>query len=255
MRRAQTILLLLTLCCLTTLAQQYDGMTGLIHTPTAEMDTVGTARIGAHYLNHEMMPKCDNFTWEIWEEGEPSGEKHYYDTFSYYLSITPFRWVELSYICVAMAEGPALKDYHSKDRHFSVKFNPLREGKWWPSICIGASDFVGSSLNPNRSQDFFCNYYLAASKHFNLGRGHQIAVHATYRYYQLQENKRFQGLVGGITYSPGFAPNMRVIAEWDGCHINCGLDALFWRHLRVQASLQDGRYFSAGLCFQCYLLK
>lgn len=254
MRRALTILLLLTLCCLTTLAQQYDGMTGLIHTPTAEMDTVGTARIGAHYLSSEMLPHCDYFTIENWTK-EETEEKHYFNSFSYYLSITPFRWVELSYICVGLAKGPDLKDYTSKDRHFSVKFNPLREGKWWPSICLGTSDFMGSTLNPERSQNFFANYYISGTKHFNLGRGHQIAVHASYRYYVTEYNKRFQGLVGGITYSPGFAPNVRLIGEWDGCHINCGLDALFWRHLRVQASLQDGRYFSAGLCFQCYLLK
>lgn len=249
MKELSTIALLL-LCCLSLSAQQYDGMRGLIHTPTAEMDTVGTARIGAHFISKEMMPKSDYFTWK----DAATGERHPYNTFSYYLSLTPFRWVELSYTCVALARGPKLADYTSKDRHFSVKFNPLREGGWWPAISIGASDFMGSTLDPTNSQDFFCNFYISGSKHLNIGNGHEIAVHAAYRYYIKEYNKQFQGIVGGITYRPAFAKNIRVMFEWDGCHANFGADALLWRHLLLQASLQNGRYFSAGLCYKIYLL-
>ena len=47
-------LIILTLVLLVGLAtgqaQQHVGTQGLIHVPSAEMDTVGVARIGAHYV-------------------------------------------------------------------------------------------------------------------------------------------------------------------------------------------------------------
>ena len=32
-------------------AQQYTGMSGLIHVPSADMDDAGAARVGIHFLN------------------------------------------------------------------------------------------------------------------------------------------------------------------------------------------------------------
>ena len=65
--------------------QQATGINGLIHVPSADMDTVGLARVGAQFLPMEMVP--DNFTLD--------GDK--YNTASNYLSITPFKWIEIGY--------------------------------------------------------------------------------------------------------------------------------------------------------------
>lgn len=37
-------------------AQQYTGMSGLIHVPSADMDKAGEIRIGAHFLNKNFTP-------------------------------------------------------------------------------------------------------------------------------------------------------------------------------------------------------
>ena len=37
-------------------AQQYTGISGLVHVPSAEMHHEGDALIGAHFLNKSMMP-------------------------------------------------------------------------------------------------------------------------------------------------------------------------------------------------------
>lgn len=71
-------------------AQQYTGMSGLIHIPSADMDESGDARIGVHFLNKEFTP--DVLVYD---------EKKYH-TMSYYLSITPFRWLELGYTCTLL---------------------------------------------------------------------------------------------------------------------------------------------------------
>ena len=66
-------------------AQQYTGTSGLIHIPSAEMHHEGDALIGGHYLNQHMVPDT-GFIY--------NGKK--YNTFDYYLALTPFRWLDLS---------------------------------------------------------------------------------------------------------------------------------------------------------------
>ena len=72
-------------------AQQYTGMSGLIHVPTADMNDMGEARIGGHFLNKEFVPN-EAFAFR--------GSK--YNTNTHYLSITPFSWIELAYTCTLM---------------------------------------------------------------------------------------------------------------------------------------------------------
>ena len=48
MKRLKIIIcLLLCLCCAKLTAQEYAGIAGMVHVPTAEMASAGEARIGA----------------------------------------------------------------------------------------------------------------------------------------------------------------------------------------------------------------
>ena len=101
-------------------AQQYTGISGFLHIPSAEMNHEGDARIGAHFLNKSMTPDT-GFLF--------GGEK--YNTFDYYFSITPYRWMELSYTCTKRKIiRPMVGDtiYGAKDCYLSVKIRPLEEG-------------------------------------------------------------------------------------------------------------------------------
>ena len=235
---------------LTLSAQQYTGMSGLIHVPTAEMDKEGDARIGVHFLNREMTPN-ESFFYN-------NGKK--YHTFSHYLSFTPFSWMELGYTCTLLRKKSKPSDssighYGLKDRYFSLKLRPLKEGKWWPAIAVGCNDFWDSraSVSGEGGELYFGNLYAAASKHFDIGL-HEVGVHVAYRHYRRKYNKKWDEPIGGITYCPSFARNLRVIAEYTGNEINVGADCLLWRHLLLQVSLQDGKYFSGGVCFCINLL-
>ena len=73
------------LLAVTMSAQQYIGSEGLIHVPTADMDTVGIARVGAHYIPKSMMP----------DKMLIDGEK--FNSWTQYFSVTPFRWIQLGY--------------------------------------------------------------------------------------------------------------------------------------------------------------
>lgn len=241
-------------------AQQYTGMSGLIHVPSADMGEEGEARAGVHFLNREFTPNVQTY----------KGDK--YHTMSYYLSITPFRWMEIAYTCTLLkstkiVDGVEDKEHpglHRKDRYFSLKLQPVREkpGKWWPSVAIGVNDldFRVNWLKTQHEADvsrvvnsYFSNYYVALSKHFRL-KGNVLGVHMAYRHWRWSLNSKWNGPVGGITFSPSFQKNFRLIAEYTGDDVNVGFDWKLWKHLLVQSSLQNGKYFSGGVCFCINLL-
>lgn len=231
-------------------AQQYTGLNGLIHVPSAEMDTVGEARIGSHFLNGEFLPDQD--TWYY------HGDR--YNTFDFYISLTPFKWVELAYTITlikheAKKEGDRDGDWR-KDRYFSIKLRPLEEGKYWPAVAIGANDFLSSdtfkTYKSRKSNNYWGNIFVALTKHFDFG-GNELAPTLVYRRFVRAYNHRWDGVVGGLTYRPSFARNWRAIVEWTGCDVNFGVDCCLWKHLLLQASLQGGKYPSAGVCYMVNL--
>ena len=254
------IIILFCLCiCITTLrAQLYTGTSGLIHVPSADMNKEGDARIGMYFLNRNFTPGGKGFAYQ--------GEK--YNTTDYCLSITPFWWMEASYTFTlqkTLAEGRDHPKFNQKDRYFSLKLSPVREreGKWWPSIAVGANDFYGTGdkdqltdeqieRGDDGNSQYFCNYYVAATKYFCIKR-HEVGVHLAYRHFKREYNAKWNGVVGGVTYSPSFARNLRAIVEYTGNEINIGADCLLWRHLFLQAAMVEGRYFTGGLCFQTNL--
>lgn len=226
-------------------AQEYTGITGMMHVPTAEMAPAGTARIGGFFLNREFIP--NQFVLK--------GTDTKYDTFNYFLALAPFSWVELSYVCTLLKkvedDGNGTR-FYNQDRHFCVKLRPLKEGKYWPALAIGAQDPTRSVEDKSGDYAYFSNFYVAASKHLDI-RGHELGVHLTYRYYRSDFNARWQGITGGITYRPAFAPNSRAMLEYTGDDVNVAVDCYLWRLLFLQAGLQNGKYFSGGLMLRIQL--
>lgn len=247
MKKAITILMIVALAALTPMrAQQALGTPGLIHVPTADMDSVGVARIGAHYVDKHMIPdgmKCD---------------KEKFNSLTNYLSITPFKWIEIGY-GYTLWKLHRNKDvtqrtgFYAKDRYFSLRLQPLKEGRYWPSVVVGGNDVWGSSDDGQSGSNYYRNYYVAATKHFDLG-GYLIGGHLSYRKWKRDYNSKWNGVVGGLTLQPAFYQPLRLIGEYDGHSVNVGADCELFRYVLVQASLQQCRYPSAGLCLRIGLL-
>lgn len=228
-------------------AQQYIGSAGLIHVPTAEMDTAGVARIGAHFVPKSMIP--DKMTID--------GEK--FDSWTNYLSVTPFRWIQISYGYTLWKfhknKNPKREiGFYAKDRYFSLRLQPIQEGPWWPSVVIGGNDVWGSKDDGESGSNYYKNFYGAASKHFDLWGMGTLGTHVAYRKWKRDYNDKWNGVIGGITLSPSFLPELRVIGEYDGNDINFGADCTIYRYFQVQASLQQGKYFAGGLSLLIPLL-
>lgn len=105
--------------------------------PSVEMNEAGDTRIGVHYIPNEML---SSRLWEYYGKGKP------FDSYSYYFSITPFRWMEATYECTAVKTQLGNGSYNAKDRHVSLKVNPLYEGKYWSLVVMGAQDVFGSTV-------------------------------------------------------------------------------------------------------------
>ncbi len=227
-------------------AQQYVGLTGMIHVPTADMDTVGIARIGAHFIPKSMTPS----TLKL------DGKK--YNTLTNFLTLTPFRWIQLSYGYTLMKFHQDLNPnnktgFYAKDRYFSIKLQPIREGKWWPSVVIGGNDVWGSDDGGESASNYYKNFFIATSKHFDI-KGNIIGGHLTYRKWDKEFNHKWNGVVGGITFQPNFYRPLRAMAEWDGNEVNIGADCLLFKYFLLQCALLDFRHFNAGLCIYYPLL-
>ena len=228
-------------------AQQYTGTSGMAHIPTGEMHHEGDALLGVHFLNKAMMPDT-GFLY--------LGEK--YNTFDYYLALTPFSWIEMSYVCT---ERMRAKDEQtgqikwSKDRYASVKIQPLKEGEYWPAVAIGGNDILTSDLESSSPdvQLYFSNVYVAATKTFTFS-GNELGLTVAYRHFFRDYNAKWNGIVGGVTFRPSFFPQWRLMAEYTGNEFLLSTDVLLWRHLRLQASLKNFKYANAGLCLQFNLL-
>ena len=233
----------LSLAVIQASSQEYQGTTGLLHVPTAETAEAGTFRGYITYLSSHFTPD------QLLRDGSK------YHTFNYGIGSTAFSWLELSY-CASLLKmhKNGAKDaeigYFNEDRRVNVKFRPIKEGAWWPSVALGMDDVgrfnrIAEGTNGN---NYYQNIYFALSKHFDI-KGAELGIHTGYTYYTGKLNKDRRGVVGGVTLRPSFFRPLRFVAEYDAKYINVGADALLWRHLFLQACLVGGRSVTAGVSY------
>lgn len=81
---------------------------------------------------------------------------------------------------------------------FSLKVRPLKEGKYYPAIAVGCNDQI-EQLKVKGYGRYFMNYYVAMTKRIHFGQ-HELGIHLAYWYYNVEYNKKWNGVVGGVTY-------------------------------------------------------
>lgn len=221
-------------------AQYSDGTTGLLHTPSAEMQPVGTVILGAGFLNKELIPNSNSLAWP-------------YHTYNYYVNVTFLSCLELSYICTLFKRsvGDLPRKWRGQDRHLAFRLRVLKEGQFWkymPAVVLGTSDPVTGFQSPGEEGNgHFNKYYVAATKHIQT-RGGELGVHLSYLY-SARKTYRLNGPALGISYDFAVLKGFRLIAEYDAKDFYVGFHYRVIRPLMLQAMLQDGQYFSGGFTF------
>lgn len=193
-------------------AQYMMGMTGLLNTPSAEMNETGRFMVGGNFLPESMNP-------------------YSYHTGNYFVNLTFFSFLELAYRETLLKSSymTSKPKFNQQDRSMSVKLQPLKEGKWWPALAIGANDPI-KSLGTN----YYRSIYGAITKHFLFG-GHELGVTAGYQGWTSSWNTQRNGVFGGITYRPAFCPQVCLTAEYDTRDVNLGVTAKLWNHVSLHA--------------------
>ena len=258
-RRIAGCVLCLALGIATGFAQFTYGTTGLLHMPTADMQRDKTFMIGGGYLEKHATPSH----W-------------YYDTWTYYLNITFFPWLEVGYTCTLhTAESLGLKPYGysgftNQDRSFHGRLRLWKEGwwkEWTPQIVVGVNDLTtgGSEDYTDISVDgdgngYLNRVYIAATKHWDwYGKW---GVRAAYVYNKRISDK-LNGVAIGVDYQ--FALNgeelwqkvlngLNLMGEYDSKFVNIGARYTLWKdYINIVGELRECKYFSGGIFFKVHL--
>lgn len=238
MKKKQILWLLLMLPCLSMKAQYTMGTTGLLNIPTAEMQEAGTFMGGGNFMPKQLMP--DRFG---------------YNTGNYFVNMTFFSFLELSYLATLakssyMTEKPKFRE---QDRSYSIRIRPLKEGKYHPALVLGANDPLA-----DKGANTFQSFYGVVTKGFVLGEGHRLTT--TLGYYIPGKKKapywgnQYDGVFGGISYTPAFCKQLSVMAEYDSTGFNIGAAAKLWKHLSIHVFTREFNCLSGGIRYECTLI-
>lgn len=234
--------------------QFYDCSTGLLQSPSAEMNESGTFMITTAFLNKHLLP-------EAWG----------YHTFGYGINITFWSRLEIGYV-MTIFDGKRAPNPNpilfNQDRHFCAKVLILRENEfgipWMPSLAIGTSDPLTAGNGGARdyfddsdiiNNNYFNRYYLIATKHFNSRIG-AIGGHLGYQY---SRDQAYKGVCAAIDWMPIWLQKENVvrsklIAEFDGRTFNVGAIVSLWRdHFDAMIELQAMKWVTAGIRYKLVL--
>jgi hypothetical protein len=187
-------------------AQYSYGTTGLLNSPTADMQRDKTFMFGGAYL-----------------EPHTSSARWFYDTWNYYVNITFFPWLEITYnldLHKAVPNDRGNKGYWvprtygkfaNQDRQFGVRLRIWKEG-WWkdwtPQVVFGWDDVSSYSwgdtdkrfsVEDMKGNSFNNRLYLAATKHFSFAGIGELGAHLSYLY-----NKRSDYPLNGFALGANF---------------------------------------------------
>ena len=238
-------------------SQYINGVTGLLHMPNGEMQRDGTFMLGGNFLNKYNVPNMSR-----WDNNF---------TYNYYVDITFFHFLEISYICTlfrAVHNGTLPESYWGKftnqDRQFALRLRLIKEGLWWkhmPAVVVVVNDPGTTAQGDNYyyggvteiHNGYFNRWYMAMTKHIDTCYG-ELGVHFAYLY-----NKRkdypLNGPAIGVNFRPRFHKNLNLIAEYDAKTFNVGATYSLWsEHLNFILELQKCKYVSAGFVYKVNLL-
>lgn len=234
------IILLLYVCCIIPIKAQHSlGVTGLLNAPSAEMQKEGLFMAGGNFLPKEMTPG----TWD-------------YNTGNYFLNITFMSFVEVAYRCTLFKDDFLAGNKWQQDRSVSLRLRPLKEGKYWPSVVLGSNDaFTTNQLNPTKESKgnrYFSSIYGVATKNIDI-HGHTIGF--TVGGYFLSKNSLYEGVFGGISYTPSFLRPVSLMAEYDANVINVGVKAKIFKCFSLHVFSYDFKAISGGIRYEFQLIK
>ena len=256
-------------------AQHTYGTTGLLHAPSADMQKDGTFIFGGSAIDVATLAGY----WKNHNEYNPF-------TYNYYINITMFPWLEISYTCT-LVKGLYGSSYWPKktwgkfvnqDRSFHGRLRIWKEGwwkEWTPQIVLGLNDpgshethgggdiTLGGGGGGNHN--YHTRYYLAATKHFDFEGIGDLGVHAAYVIGKAMTDVHYKRPSVGVNFKFNmnkeetfykYLNGLNLIAEYDAKTINVGGHySLLKEYVNIVAELNNGKHFCGGIYFRIPLKK
>lgn len=219
-------------------AQSLTGTTGYFNIPSAEIHPDRTIFFGTNLMNK---------TYKEW--GNPD-----YHAMNFVVTTTFVPFVELSIRYSRMIDLPSsLYESTVGDRMMSARFQPIKEGKYYPSVVIGFQNFFTTLESGNASH--FNSTYFVLTKNFKIpsfiervgltaGHGTELLTSADYQ---------FIGLFGGINISPKNMEYLELMLEYDADKWNAGMRLTILKHIVLLAGLEGLDAFSFGINYRFVL--
>ena len=210
-------------------SQPIAGTTGLLNTPTAEMQPEGTFFMGANYLPNAITP--DFFS---------------YNTGNYYFNITFLPFLEVSYKLTLIKVS---NNHYNQDRSVMVRGRLFRESRLLPSIVLGVNDIYSTGIE----NQYFNAGYWVATKSFRLSF---LKLQCNAGQQSSLKNPDFaSGFFGGISLTPLKNEWIRLMAEYDGKSFNTGLSTTLFNHVKLYGFAYDMKHFTGGIQYFINLNK
>lgn len=217
------------------------GNAGQINIPTADLRPEGTFVGGATFMPSSYL-----------------SNEYNYNTGIYYLNLTPFKWVELTFRETLQKarqkkdDGYGKLGYYQQERSYSIKFAPLfwLKSKWCPKLVIGTND----PWSDNGGSNYSCAYGVL-TKHFSFSKVGDFALSLGYskdlkRNFKLDKGYAYSGIFGGIDYNPSFFDKLHLMVDYDGIGVNFGTNIILFKHWNIYAYGRDFKQAGFGMSYQ-----
>lgn len=219
-------------------AQRLIGTQGMMNIPTADMCEAGTFDGGVSYVGESVL-----------------APRYNYNTGIYYVSFTPFSWVEMTLRETLLKttkteNGVKKRGFYQQDRSTSLRVSPLKEKaeKWWPSAVIGCNDIYS-----DHGDSYYTAVYGALTKHVDVQAWGVVGATLGYAH-PFRAGNVYDGIFGGVEFRPECVKCMKVMAEYDTQGFNVGVQALLFRHLNLMLMTREFNKICAGISYQ-YTIK
>ena len=212
--------------------QTVIGTPGLMNVSTAEIREGGTFDGGVSFMQRELLPKEMD-----------------YNTWLYYVNFAPFSFVDVT-LRETLLKYPSSSNpephFCQQDRSLSVRLLPVKErvGRWWPSVLVGANDFYS-----DQGGSYYACVYGVVTKTFAFEGVGTLSASVGYSR-PIREGIIYDGVFGGVSFSPAFAQMVRVMGEYDTQGVNIGLGAQLFRHLNLSCFTREFKGISATASYQ-----
>lgn len=200
----------------------------MLNAPSANMLKDGTFYAGLNFLDKAY---TSNLT------------ENQFNCLAYYVDITFLPFFEFNYRSTRELDNPNTS--HTVDRMFSFKLRPVKERKYIPAIAVGVNDVLTTAESGNQ---YFNAVYIVGSKNIEWKK-HLFGGSFGYAY-PYSKSSQFQGIFGGVSYSPAFMRQITFMLEYDTQSVNIGGSVLFLKHLYVFGMLQGFTHISGGIAYR-----